>query len=152
MTTIAQLPTGDYIMTYEWGHNFSGSYSFPVTYRINANPLDFDSSEPVGIVASNTGTTPTGSPYVVWSSVGGENGTIVVSCGNLGSVFTNQALGAADQWFERETPQPTAYTRHLRVFEEDPDKLLIMGAGVLPPSTTNEVSLSVVSIEGLLSS
>ncbi|KAI7776794.1 bnr asp-box repeat domain protein [Diaporthe eres] len=152
MTTIAQLPTGDYILTYEWGHNFSGSYSFPVTYRINANPLDFDSSEPVGIVAANTGTTPTGSPYVVWSSVGGENGTIVVSCGNLGSVFTNQALGAVDQWFERETPQPAAYTRHLRVFAEDPDKLLIAGAGKLPPSTTNEVSLSVVSIEGLLSS
>ncbi|KAL1862947.1 hypothetical protein Daus18300_008278 [Diaporthe australafricana] len=151
MTTIAQLPSGDYILTYEWGHNFSTGYSFPVTYRINADPLDFASSEPVPIVAANTGTTPTGSPYVVWSSVGGENGTIVVSCGNLGSVFTNQALGAEDQWFERETPQPVAYTRHLRVFAEDQDKLLIAGAGVLPPSTTNEVSLSVISIEALLS-
>lgn len=151
MTTITQLPTGDYIMTYEYGHNdtTTGVYSFPVTYRINRNPLRFNESEGISIVAKNTGTVPDGSPYITWSPVGGENGTIVVSSGGLPTVFTNTALGDADEWYERDTPAPTSYTRHLRVFEEDQDKLLIMGGGVLPPSTTNNVSYSIVSIQGL---
>lgn len=150
MATVTQLPTGDYIMTYEWGHNSSGSYSFPVTYRINANPLDFIDSEPVSIVAANTGTQPKGSPYVTFSGdVGGANGTIVVSSGGLSTVFTNQLLGDEGAWYEYETPQPTAYTRHLRVFAEDQTKLLIMGAGVLPPATNNTVSLSIVRIADL---
>lgn len=147
MTTVAQLPTGDYIMTYEWGHNSSGTYSFPVTYRVSADPLAFSGADPVPLVAANTGTRPTGSPYVVFSgAAGGDNGTVVVSCGNLGTVFANQALGAADAWYEYETPQPTAYSRHLRVFAEDQTKLLIAGAGALPPATDNSVSLSVVSL------
>ncbi|ROW02528.1 hypothetical protein VMCG_06138 [Cytospora schulzeri] len=150
MTTVAQLPTGDYIMTYEWGHNFSGSYSFAVTYRISASPLDFDSADPVPLVAANTGTEPKGSPYVVFSdAVGGVNGTIVVSCGGLSTVFTNSALGDADEWYEYETPEPTSYSRHLRVFAEDQTKLLIAGGGVLPPATDNAVTLSVVSIADL---
>ncbi|KAJ4422640.1 hypothetical protein N0V82_002759 [Gnomoniopsis sp. IMI 355080] len=154
MTTITQLPTGDYMMTYEHGHNDTATdvYSFPVTYRINSDPLKFNESEGIAIVAKNTGTIPTGSPYITWSSVGGENGTIVVSSGGLPTVFTNTALGDADEWYERDTPAPTSYTRSLRVFKEDQDKLLIMGGGVLPPSTTNNISYSIVSIEGLLSS
>lgn len=152
MPTITQLPTGDYIMTYEHGHgdDTTGAYSFPVTYRINSDPLKFNESEGIAIVAKNTGTVPTGSPYVTWSSVGGENGTIVVSSGGLPTVFTNTALGDVNEWYERDTPAPTSYTRHLRVFEEDQDKLLIMGGGVLPPSTTNKISYSIVSIKGLL--
>lgn len=149
MTTIAQLPTGDYIMTYEWGHSFSSGYSFPVTYRISADPLDFNSSAPISLVAANTGTTPTGSPYVVFSSDGGANGTIVVSCGGRSTVYVNRALGDASAWYEYETPQPTAYSRHLRVFAEDQTKLLIAGGGVLPPATNNTVSLSVVSLPDL---
>lgn len=153
MTTVAQLPTGDYIMTYEWGHNSSsGVYSFPVTYRISPDPLAFAAAEPVALVAADTGTVPTGSPYIVYSggSSGGDNGTVVVSCGGLGTVFVNRALGDVGAWYEVETPQPTAYSRHLRVFAEDGDKLLIAGAGALPPATDNAVSLSVVSIGGLV--
>lgn len=152
MPIIAQLPTGDYIMTYEAGSTnaATGSYSFPVTYRISRDPRQFNASEGIPIVAKNTGGVPVGSPYVVWSSVGGENGTLVVSSGSSSPVFTNTALGAAGEWYERATPAPTSYTRHLRVFAEDPDKLLIMGGGVLPPSTTNVVSYSIVSIQGLL--
>lgn len=155
MTTVAQLPTGDYIMTYEWGHNFSGSYSFPVTYRVSADPLAFAAADPVPLVAANTGTKPTGSPYVVFSAgaaSGDGNGTVVVSCGGLGTVFVNRALGAEGAWYEYETPQLTAYSRHLRVFAEDQTKLLIAGGGVLPPATNNTVSLSVVSIPDLTES
>lgn len=153
MPTIAQLPTGDYLMTYEHGtttNPATGAYGFPVTYRIASDPLAFNASAAIPIVAANTGAVPNGSPYVVWSAVGGENGTLVVSCGGSSPVFTNTALGGAGEWYERATPAPTSYTRALRVFAEDADKLLIIGGGLLPPSTTNTVSYSIVSIEGLL--
>lgn len=150
MTTVARLPTGDYIMTYEYGGGpvlgNTTSYTFPVYYRISADPLDFNSSEGIPLVPANTGTIPVSSPYVVHSSVGGENGTIVVSSGSQTSIFTNQALGAEGEWYEWSTAQPSAYSRHLRVFGEDHSKLIILGAGHLPPSTTNNVSLSVLDL------
>ena len=151
MPTVAQLPTGDYIYVYEFGGEASqDDYWFPVYYRISADPLAFASAPDQALRPNNDDTTvPQGSPYVTWSPYGGENGTIVVSCGTLGQVFTNQMLGHPDHWVMRETPQPTAYTRFVMIKDEDPDLLLIMGAGVLPPSTTNKVSLSVVRLSEL---
>lgn len=81
----------------------------------------------------------------MWSPAGGENGTIIVSRGSYSEIFINKDLGAVDQWTMIATPQPAAYTRHLRIMPQR-DHLLIMGAGHLPPSTTNNVSLSVISI------
>ena len=43
------------------------------------------------------------------------------------------------------TPEKSAYTRHLRVLK-DQSKLLIMGGGQLPPSSTNVIELSVMDI------
>ncbi|CAN8104877.1 unnamed protein product [Discula destructiva] len=150
MPIIAQLPNRDYIMTYEYGHTdpATGKYSFPVTYRINSNPLKFSESKGIPIVAKNTGTAPTGSPYVVWSPVGGKDGTLIVSSGDAATLFTNTALGAAGEWYERKTSASTSYSRHLRVFQEDQDKLLIMAGGKLPTSP-NDVSYSILSIAAL---
>lgn len=153
MTTVTRLPTGDYMMTYEYGHYTNataGTYLFPVYYRISADPRRFSEAASQPLVAADTGTVPTGSPYVVWSPAGGGgNGTVVVSSGGLGSVFTNTRLGDPDAWAERQTGAPVSYTRHLRVLGRD--RLLIMGAGVLPPSTSNNVSLSILGIEDLVS-
>jgi hypothetical protein len=144
MTTVARLPNNKYIMTYEYGGGpgFSG-YSFPVYYRISESPLEFNFSTGYPVVAGTVH--PTSSPYIVWSPTGGENGTIIVSSGSYSEIFINKALGAVDQWTMVATPQPAAYTRHLRVMPQR-DHLLIMGAGHLPPSTTNNVSLSVISV------
>lgn len=154
MPTVAALPNGQYIMTYEYGRAdpATGDYGFPVYYRTSTDPLRFRESEGVPITAKNTGNSPEGSPYVVWSSAGGTNGTIVVSSGSYSQVWTNQALGDAGEWYEWATPAPVSYTRHLRVLHEAQDRLLIMGAGVLPPSEFNNVSYSIVDIEGLLTS
>jgi hypothetical protein len=147
MTTVTKLPNGKYMMTYEYGGGptvVADGYEFPVYYRINENPLDFNSS--VGLpVVSNDGTQPISSPYITWSPVGGVNGTIIVSCGTLTQVFTNQALGAEGSWKTVPTPEGVSYTRHLRVLD-NPDHLLIMGAGHLPPSTTNTVTVSVIDL------
>ncbi|KAM5344408.1 hypothetical protein ACJ41O_012945 [Fusarium nematophilum] len=146
MPIVAKLPTGDYFYVYEYGGGpGSSTYWFPVYYRISSDPLAFIDAPGVQLV-SQDGTRPAGSPYVVWSSYGGENGTIVVSCGTMGEIFTNQALGHPDAWKKWEVPQPSAYTRALLVLEEDPDLLMIMGGGNLPPGKVNTISNSVVRL------
>ncbi|KAK0114501.1 hypothetical protein ONS95_013991 [Cadophora gregata] len=148
MTTVVQLPNGKYMMTYEFGGGptvVGTAYKFPVYYRINDSPLEFNKS--VGIpIYTNDKIQPEGSPKVVWSPVGGVNGTIIVSCGTASQVFVNQALGDANAWRTVPTPEGVSYTRHLRVLSNS-NHLLIMGGGVLPPSTTNKVTVSVIDIK-----
>ena len=149
MTTVTRLPNGKYMMTYEYGggpHNSGTDYQFPVYYRINSNPLDFKDSIGYPLVA-NDGTQPTSSPYITWSPIGGKNGTIIVSSGSLTEIFINQALGATDAWMKVPTPEGVSYTRHLRVFKGNPNHLLIMGGGHLPPSTTNTITVSVIDLK-----
>lgn len=150
MPTVAALPNGEYIYMYEYGGEDSQtSYWFPVYYRISKDPLDFLAAEGQRLDPVN-GSTPYGSPYVVWSKHGGKNGTIVASGSSNSEVYTNQMLGHPDYWKKWSTPQPNAYTRALMVFKEDPDYLMIMGGGYLPPSTTNEISLSVVRLSEIM--
>jgi hypothetical protein len=82
---------------------------------------------------------------VTWTPYGGPDGTIIVSCGTFSSVFINQALGEGE-WTEVATPEGTSYTRSLRIFEQDPQFLLINGAGVLN-GEENSVTVSVVDLE-----
>ncbi len=149
MTTVTQLPNGKYMMTYEYGggprKDGSTSYSFPVYYRINANPLDFNQTTGIPVY-TDTKEQPFGSPYVTWSPVGGVDGTIFVSSGGSPDVFVNQALGNANAWKVFTAGEPTSYSRHLRVLNSNPNHLLIMGGGILPPTTTNKVTVSVQDI------
>lgn len=151
MTTVALLPNGKYIMTYEFGGGptvVGTNFQFPVYYRINDDPLQFNSS--VGLpIYTNDKIQPIGSPYIVWSPIGGVNGTIIVSCGTASQVFINQALGDVNAWRTVSTSEGVSYTRHLRVLQ-DPDRLLIMGGGTLPPSTTNKVTVSVLDLAQVL--
>jgi hypothetical protein len=147
MTTIIQLPNKKYMMTYEYGGGpvASGTgYSFPVYYRINDSPLNFMGSVGYPLISSDK-IQPTGSPTITYSSVGGVNGTIIVSASSNSQVFVNRALGDVGAWKTLTTPESSAYSRHLRVLK-DQSHLLIMGAGKLPPSTTNKVTVSVIQL------
>ncbi|KAF9732570.1 hypothetical protein PMIN06_005649 [Paraphaeosphaeria minitans] len=147
MPTIAKLPNGQFIMTYEYGGNHGTSiYSSPVYYKIVSDPEKFDAATGVQLRAAD-GTVPTGSPYVVWSSVGGKNGTIIASGHSNREIFINTQLGQG-AWKKVATAEFTHYTRHLRVLK-DQTKLVIMGGGQLPPSTTNKVQLSMMDISQL---
>ena len=123
MTTIAPLPNNKWIMTFEYG---GASPSFRVFYKISSSPLTFDSVSPQ--VLSAGGTVQTSSPYVVWSSAGGANGTIVFSANSNTQIFINTKLGDPNSWVEYSTPQSGAYSRHLRVMD-NLDWLLILSAG-----------------------
>ncbi|KAK2741397.1 hypothetical protein FQN55_008313 [Onygenales sp. PD_40] len=150
MPTVSQLPDGRYLYTYEYGGGPGfDTYSFPVYYRISADPLDFLNAAEYPLVVAADGTRPTGSPYNVWMDVGGEDGAIVVSSGSQSEIFVNRALGREDAWEKISTEEKTSYTRHLRAMKE-PGHLLIMGGGVLPPSDTNVVSVGVMDLEAAL--
>lgn len=114
MTTVTHLPNGKYMMTYEFGGGPDWGnvtdYEFPVYYRINDSPLNFNESVGYPVVAN--GVHPTSSPYVTWSSVGGPNGSILVSCGTLSQIFINNELGAVDAWKMASTPGSYFRTRH----------------------------------------
>ncbi|KAF2276586.1 glycoside hydrolase family 93 protein [Westerdykella ornata] len=148
MPTVAALPNGKFIMAYEYGGGpaISGSYQFPVYYKIVSDPEKFGPATGISLKATD-GTIPNGSPYIVWSSVGGKNGTLIVSCGTTGEIFVNKGLGEG-AWRKVSTPEGTSYTRHLRVLKDE-TKLLIMGGGKLPPSTTNKVTVTVMDISKL---
>ncbi|KAF2006392.1 glycoside hydrolase family 93 protein [Amniculicola lignicola CBS 123094] len=149
MPTVAKLPNGKYIMAYEYGGGpaISTSYQFPVYYRIVSDPEKFNNAPGISLKATD-GTIPNGSPYIVWSSVGGKNGTLIVSCGTASEIFINTGLGEG-AWRKISTPEGVSYTRHLRVLN-DQTKLLIMGGGKLPPTTVkNNVTVTVMDISKL---
>lgn len=152
MTTIAELPNGNWIMTYEYGGgpsmgNVTSKYIFPVYYRIAADPTKFFCSEGLPVI-SNDGVQPNGSPYVVWSPIGGVNGTITVTSGSDTGVFVNQAYGDRTKWVRLPTIAARAYTRSLRVLSGG--RLLIAGAGGLPPAANNTVTVVVMDLSGAL--
>ena len=141
MTTVAELPSGQYVMTYE----FYGApeADFAVYYRMSDDPLNFNAAAGQ-VVRASDGVVPTSSPYVIWSPVGGPNGTIVVSSGNDEAIFLNRELGQSGAWTRVDTPAGMSYTRSLRVLPAEQD-ILIVGGGVLSGSN-NSVQVTVVDI------
>ena len=142
MTTIASLPFGQYILTYE----FYGAEEadFAVYYRITTDPLNFNASTGV-VLRATDGSVPVSSPYVVWTPVGGPLGTIVVSCGTTSDIYLNHGLGAPGAWTKVETPEGASYSRSLRVLK-DQREILVVGGGVLG-GEANAVTASVVDVE-----
>jgi len=141
MTTVSELPLGNWIMTYE----FYGAVEadFAVYYRISNNPLNFNASIGHPLIATD-GTIPVSSPYNVWTNVGGPLGTIVVSCGTDSAIFVNHNLGAPGAWTKVPTPEGQSYSRSLRVLNDE-GKILIAGGGVLA-GEENRVTVSEVDV------
>ncbi|KAL2069328.1 hypothetical protein VTL71DRAFT_15666 [Oculimacula yallundae] len=145
MTTIALLPNGKYILTYEnVGISSPSGSGNPVYYRLSTNPLQFDTA-PEFLLGAN-GVYPSSSPFVVWTPAGGANGTIVVSANSHASIFVNTKLGDIGAWRQVATPQSGAYSREIRVLS-DPNWLQIISAGYL--NGDNYVTNSVFKVPGV---
>lgn len=125
-----------------------GNQEFPVYYRLANSPFEFDNDRGYPIVIK--GRQPGSSPYVVWSPIGGVNGTIIVSDNDHSDVFINSYGGMPDRWLAKETPQMNAYSRALLVPKNRPDQLVILGAARYSRAVHRPISLSVVSITELL--
>ncbi|KAJ2901812.1 bnr asp-box repeat domain protein [Zalerion maritima] len=150
MPFVALLPTGQYMYVYEWGGTtVFENYGFPLYYRIADDPRHFINATAHLINAGDS--YPISSPNVVWSPVGGKDGTILVSSSSKPLYFNRcGADPTICSWEAMDPPEDAAYTRNIRLLEDDPNYLLIMGAGVLPPSTTNNVTVSVIKVSDVL--
>ncbi|KAI1341457.1 glycoside hydrolase family 93 protein [Xylariaceae sp. FL0016] len=146
MPAIAKLPNGNYIFAYE----VCGTDGCHIHYRMTSNPLDINGASTTYTMKSTKGTNPSSSPYVVWSSIGGANGSIVLSAGSASQIFVNRKLGDPSAWIEYSTPQPNAYARGLALLQGSDNMLVIIGAGSLPPSSTNKVSVSTIDLKTTL--
>jgi hypothetical protein len=151
MTNIAHIePINKWILVHETpiGNQSSYGVNYPVHYVIADNPLEFGLNQDTPLVVNNS-IAPNASPYVVWTSEGGEMGTIIVSDADNMGVFTNQAGGAVDKWELHATPAGAVYSRSVEILRSKKDHLLIYGgntynqsaSGVQEPFSVTAVNL-----------
>jgi hypothetical protein len=129
MTVVAYIPPlKQWILVHELPVGNSSSYgqNYPVYYVMSPSPLTFGESVGRPIVINNS-TVPNASPYVVWSPLGGPNGTIVVSDADRRQVYTNSHGGDVDKWEEHATPAGAVYSRAIQIFKQRPNHLLVYG-------------------------
>ncbi|KAL6153444.1 hypothetical protein ACJQWK_11372 [Exserohilum turcicum] len=129
MTVVAFIPPiKKWILVHELPIGNSSSYgsNYPVYYVLADSPLDFRKSVGQPIVI-NKSSVPNASPYVVWSPIGGPNGTIVVSDADRRQVYTNTFGGDVNKWEEHATPAGAVYSRAIQIFKKRPDHLMIYG-------------------------
>jgi hypothetical protein len=74
-------------------------------------------------ITTTSGLKPQGAPFVTWSSIGGANGTIVMSDSKTNSLFVNQALGEGP-WRVVSTIAGRAYGREVRAGMLHPPMML----------------------------
>jgi hypothetical protein len=116
MSSVAALPNGQFIIVFEHGKlNSKDVYEYPIYYKISSSAENF-ASEPARqlLVSNGNSTQPHEGPFVTWSPLGGNNGTIVVSDSTSNAVYVNQALGQG-AWKALDTPVGRAYSREVRV-------------------------------------
>jgi hypothetical protein len=156
MTVIDYIPTIDkWIFVYEFPPYAAGinyyTNQYPVYYKLASSPFDFRYADGFPLIANDS--SPNASPYVVWSSAGGANGTLIVSDADVQEVFTNQYVGRVDRWVKREQPAPPAYSRAMHVMKSDPDRLMIFTGSTFdndPPDTVVPFSVTVISVKRLV--
>jgi hypothetical protein len=108
MATVAELPNGNYVMTYEFCGAPEGGCS--VYYKISSNPETFGSATGQVLKATD-GTIPSGSPFVTWLPTGGAEGTLVVSSDSDNDLYLNTQGGASTAWTRIASNVAGGYSR-----------------------------------------
>ncbi|MDX2547443.1 RICIN domain-containing protein [Streptomyces sp. WI04-05B] len=147
MPTVARLPNGNYVMTYEYGGSPAGN--FAVYYKISADPEAFDSVTGIPL-RSTDGAVPTSTPYITWLPTGGPNGTLVVSAYSTGDLFLNTAGGAADTWTRINSAVAGGYSRGLLPLA-DGHSLLVLSGGSGGSDVRNPVTYATIDLGGGIS-
>ncbi|WP_406173742.1 RICIN domain-containing protein [Streptomyces canus] len=147
MPTVAKLPNGNYVMTYEYGGSPSGN--FAVYYKISADPEAFNSVTGIPLQATD-GTIPTSTPYITWLPTGGPNGTLVVGAYSTSDLFLNTQNGAANTWTRISSNVAGGYSRGM-VPLPDGHSLLVLSGGSGGPNLSNPVTYSTIDLGGGIS-
>lgn len=130
MVTVAQMPNGKYIMTYEIVGGSGGAW-----FKISSDPESWNAPDK-GTVFDAKGS----SPYVVTM-----NGMVIISTAGNGNLFTNDnnAVGA---WKQIPTPIGSAYSRCLVPLQNG--RLFLTVAGWNQKSSLNNVIYADMAISG----
>ncbi|KAK0388838.1 hypothetical protein NLU13_5081 [Sarocladium strictum] len=156
MTVIDHIESsGKWIFVYEFPERAGDlSYfqnTYPIYYKLGNNPFDFRYSDGFPLIANES--TGNGSPYVVYTSAGGPNGTLIVSDGDTQSVFTNNYVGRVDKWAMKQQPGRAAYSRSLLIPKSNPDRLYVFSASTFdddPEGGQVPFSVTALSVTKLL--
>lgn len=105
---LSQLPNKQYIVVTESSNNSTSKVQFQLT----SSPETAATGSPQDVVTS-TGVKLQSAPFVTWLSLGGANGTLVLSDSASSSVFVNEALGQG-VWKEVITAAGRAYGREVK--------------------------------------
>ncbi|KAF4780775.1 hypothetical protein HER10_EVM0002231 [Colletotrichum scovillei] len=141
MATVAYSPISQkYVMTFEYcGGPIAGGC--PVYYKVSDSPLNFGSADLQPIIPGDGQLNPNGSPFVIWTTEPGTNGTSGVFIANGSSreeVFVNSDAVDPNGWKVVNVGQWSAYSRELRIIATpesspsngDPKLLLTNGGNV----------------------
>ncbi|WVW83138.1 hypothetical protein I302_105156 [Kwoniella bestiolae CBS 10118] len=141
MATVAALPNGKWILTYEFGGAPEGSFS--VYYKIQTSPLTFGNIYAV-VVKSKDGVIPVGSPYVIYTPVGGNNGlgAIVVNGASRSELFVSRDQGGT--WDRVTTQSGPAYSRGLVVAPKPKDILIFAGN----QGSSQQITMTATDVNG----
>ena len=146
MATVAKLPNGNYVMTYEYGGAPEGN--FAVYYKISADPEAFGNVTGIPLKTTD-GTVPCCNPFVTWLPTGGPNGTLVVSAQSSTDLFLNTQNGAANAWTRIQSTVPGGYSRGMLPLA-DGHSLLVLSGGY-NGSGLNPVSYGTIDLGGGIS-
>jgi hypothetical protein len=107
-----QLPDKQYIIVFESVQSVnSSSSSSAINFKITTTPENAG-TQGMRSITTASGLKPQGAPFVTWSSIGGANGTIIVSDSTTNALFINQALGEG-LWKVVSTTAARAYGREV---------------------------------------
>ncbi|MEU0414473.1 RICIN domain-containing protein [Streptomyces griseorubiginosus] len=146
MATVAQLPNGKYVMTYEYGGAAEGN--FAVYYKISADPEAFGSVTGIPLRTTD-GTVPCCNPVVAWLPTGGADGTLVVSAQSSTDLFLNTQNGAAGAWTRIQSTVPGGYSRGMLPLA-DGHSLLVLSGGY-NGNSVNPVTYGTIDLGGGIS-
>ncbi|NUR03550.1 MAG: ricin-type beta-trefoil lectin domain protein [Streptomyces sp.] len=142
MPTVAQLPNGTYIMSYEYGGAPEGNFS--VYYKISADPEAFGSVTGIPLRTTD-GVVPQSSPYITWLPTGGPNGTLALSANSADDLFINTQNGAANTWTRINANLAGGYSRGMTSLS-DGHSLLALSAGRGGSNLSNPVTYSTIDL------
>lgn len=143
MATVARLPNGKYVMTYEYGG--APEKNFAVYYKISSDPEAFGSVTGQ-VLKSTDGYVPSSAPYITWLPAGGPDGTLVVSATSTGDLFLNTQNGAANAWTRIQSNVAGGYSRGMLPLP-DGHSLEVFSGGY-NGSSLNPVTYSTIDLGG----
>lgn len=122
MVTVAQMPNGKYIMTYE----VVNSGEWRTNFKISDDGLNWDKNNEGTRLAYG------GSPYITVL----PDGTLVANTAGQGDLFVNRNNGVGP-WDDVKMTMPDAYSRSLTALPNN-QILLVSGGGLKSPTSTQD--------------